>query len=206
MPDVKFSKVVLFLNCGVPLLLLAWDAYRHQLGANPLEFVTHTTGALALIFLLVSLAVTPLRKILGLPWMVKFRRMTGLYAFFYACLHLITYLWFDKFFAFGAIVKDVQKRPFIAIGMFAWLMLVPLAVTSTNNMVKRLGGKRWNRLHRLAYVAAAAGVVHYYMLVKADVRKPLLLGSILAVLLAYRILNKFLPSLTERRPVRTPVK
>jgi len=197
--DVQFSKLVVFINSAVPLTLLLWDWSRHQLGANPLEYVTHTTGTLTLLFLILSLAVTPLRKALGLPWLIQWRRMLGLFAFFYGCLHLLAYTWFDKFFAFGAIVQDVLKRPYIAIGMFGWLVLLPLAITSTNAMVKRLGGKRWNQLHRLAYVAAVAGVVHYYMLVKADVRKPVLFGAVLLLLLAYRLANKYWPALTERR-------
>ena len=199
MPDIPFIKLVVFVNCGVPLAMLGWDAYHRQLGANPLEFVTRTTGALTLIFLLLSLAVTPFRKILGLPWMIKFRRMTGLFAFFYGCLHLLTYVWFDKFFNFKAIVQDVGKRPFIALGMFAFLLLAPLAITSTNMMVKRLGGKRWNRLHKIVYVAAVAGVLHYYLLIKADVRKPLWFAAMLLLLLGYRVANKYLPSVTENK-------
>jgi methionine sulfoxide reductase heme-binding subunit len=200
--DVQFSKLVVFINSAVPLTLLLWDWSRNQLGANPLEYVTHTTGTLTLLFLLLSLAVTPLRKSLGLPWLIQWRRMLGLFAFFYGCLHLLAYTWFDKFFVFGAIVQDVLKRPYIAIGMLGWLVLLPLAITSTNAMVKRLGGKRWNRLHRLAYVAAVAGVVHYYLLVKADVRKPVLFSAVLALLLVYRLANKYWPGLTERQPAK----
>jgi sulfoxide reductase heme-binding subunit YedZ len=200
--DIRFLKVLVFLNGSVPLVLLGWDALQGQLGANPLEFVTRTTGALTLLFLLISLAVTPLRKSLGLPWMVKFRRMTGLFAFFYGCLHLLTYIWFDKYFNFPAMVHDIGKRPFIMLGMLGFFLMVPLAITSTNNMVKRLGGKRWNRLHKLVYVAAASGALHYYLLVKADVRKPLAFAAALAVFLLYRVLNKFLPRFTERRPAR----
>jgi sulfoxide reductase heme-binding subunit YedZ len=133
------QQVVVFINSAVPLTLLLWDWSQHQLGANPLEYVTHTTGTLTLLFLCLSLAVTPLRKALGLPWLIQWRRMLGLFAFFYGCLHLLAYTWFDKFFAFGAIVQDVLKRPYIAIGMFGWLVMVPLAVTSTNAMVKRPG-------------------------------------------------------------------
>lgn len=203
MPDIKFSKVVVFINSAVPFALLGWDAYHHRLGANPQEFVLHTTGTLALVFLCLSLAVTPLRKILGLPWLIQFRRMLGLFAFFYGCLHLMAYTWFDKSLKFGAIVEDTLKRPFIFLGMFAFLALVPLAITSTNKMVKRLGGRRWNRLHKLAYLAAISGVVHYYLLVKADTRIPLAFGFTLALLLGYRVLNKFLPSLTERRLSRS---
>jgi sulfoxide reductase heme-binding subunit YedZ len=200
--DVQFSKLVVFINSVVPLSLLLWDWRRGQLGANPLEYLTHTTGTLTLLFLVLSLAVTPLRKALGLPWLIQWRRTLGLFGFFYGCLHLLTYTWFDKFFAVGAIVQDVLKRPYIAIGMLGWLVMVPLAVTSTNAMIKKLGGQRWNRLHRLAYLAAVAGVVHYDMLVKADVRKPRWFGAVLAVLLAYRVANKYWPQWTQRQPAR----
>lgn len=203
MPEIKFAKLVLFINSAVPATLLAWDAYQHRLGANPQEFVLHTTGTLALVFMLLSLAVTPLRKALGLPWLAPLRRIVGLFAFFYACLHLLAYTWFDKAFNFGAIIADVVKRPYIFLGMFALLLLIPLAVTSTNKMVKRLGGQRWNRLHKAAYVAAIAGVLHYYLLVKADVRIPLAFGVVLAVLLGYRVLNKFFPQWTQRKPARS---
>lgn len=203
MPDIKFSKRLVFVNSVVPCAMLAWDAWHHRLGVNPQEFVLHTTGTLALVFLCLSLAVTPIRKALGLPWMVQLRRTLGLFAFFYGCLHLLAYTWFDKSFNLSVIVEDTLKRPFIFLGMFAFLILVPLAITSTNKMVKRLGGRRWNLLHKLAYVAAISGVIHYYLLVKADTRIPLAFGAALAVSLGYRVLNKFLPSLTERRLART---
>ncbi len=198
MPDIKFSKLVVFVNSAVPLVLLGWDAYRHRLGANPLEFATHTTGTLTLVFLLLSLTVTPLRKILGLPWLVQLRRTLGLYGFFYGCLHLLCYVWFDKAFKLGAIAQDTLKRPFIFLGMLGFLLMVPLAVTSTNKMVKRLGGQRWNRLHKLAYLAAISGVLHYYLLVKADIRLPVAFGIVLALLLGYRVLNRFFPARTQR--------
>lgn len=185
--DTRFAKLVLFVNAVVPLSLLAWDAYYHRLGANPLEFITHTTGTLTLVFLFLSLAVTPLMKLLRLPWLVRLRRMLGLFAFSYGTLHLLAYVWFDKVFDFGAVGADVVKRPFIAFGMLAFVLMVPLAVTSSNRMVKRLGGRRWKRLHSLVYVAAIAGVVHYWMLVKADVRVPLGFGVVLAILLGYRL-------------------
>ena len=204
MPDIKFAKTAVFVNAAVPISLLAWDAYHHRLGINPQEFVLHTTGTLTLVFLLLTLAVTPLRKVLGLPWMVQFRKMMGLYAFFHGCLHLLAYAWFDKGFDLRAITADTLKRPFIFVGMFAFVLMVPLAVTSTSNMVKRLGGRKWNRLHKLVFPSAIAGVVHYYMLVKADVSMPLAFGAALAVLLAYRVLNTFYPSATERRPKRSP--
>jgi sulfoxide reductase heme-binding subunit YedZ len=138
-----------------------------------------------------------------LPWLIQLRRMLGLFAFFYGCLHLLAYTWFDKAFKFGAIVEDTLKRPFIFLGMLAFLLLFPLAITSTNKMVKRLGGKRWNRLHRLAYVAGISGVLHYYLLVKADTLIPVGFGIAIAILLGYRLLNKFFPSWTQRIPARS---
>lgn len=202
MKDIGFAKIIVFVNSAVPLALLGWDAYKNDLGANPLEFVTHTTGTLTLVFLLISLAVTPLRKTLGQPWMIKLRRMTGLFAFFYGCLHLMTYLWFDKFFDFAEIGRDTVKRPFITLGMAGFFLMLPLAVTSTNSMVKRMGGKRWARLHRLVYVAAIAGVVHYWMLVKADTTIPMAFGAALAVLLIYRALAMLFPRALHRAPAR----
>jgi len=205
LPDIKFVKLVVFMNASVPIALLARDAYFHELGANPLEFVTHTTGMLALIFLMLSLAVTPMRKATGQPWLIKLRRMLGLFAFFYGSLHLFAFVWFDKSFSIRAIIDDTLKRPFILLGMLGFVLMVPLAITSTNKMVKRLGGERWNRLHRAVYFAAAAGVLHYYLLVKADTRIPIAFGVVLAVLLGYRALNKYFPSITERAPARRSV-
>lgn len=202
MKDTRFAQFVIFVNSAVPLGLLGWDAYNHRLGANPYEFATRTTGVLTLVFLLLSLSVTPLRKALGLPWMIKFRRLLGLYAFFYGCVHLLTYVWFDKVFGFRLIGEDIVKRPFITVGMASLVLLVPLALTSTQKSVKRLGGKRWNLIHRLAYLSAIGGVIHYYMLVKADTREPILFGVVVAVLLGYRVLNKYLPHMTERTPSR----
>src|SRR6266576_1011583 len=143
MKDTRFAKLVLLVNGLVPLVLLWWDVYRKQVGANPLEFVTRTTGMLTLVFLLISLAVTPARRITGLNWLTRFRRMLGLFAFFYGSLHLITYVAFDRFFHLTTVPGDVIKRPFIAIGMAAFFFMLPLAITSTDKMVKRLGGKRW---------------------------------------------------------------
>ena len=188
MKDIKFGKVLVFVNCLVPLALLGWDWWHARLGANPLEFVTHTTGTLTLIFLLLTLLVTPARKLTGAQWLIKFRRTLGLYAFFYGLLHLTTYVWFDKVFNLSAVVEDVWRRPFIAVGMLGFLLMIPLAVTSTNRMIKRLGGKRWARLHQLIYVSAVAGVLHFYLLVKADTSRPIVFGAILALLLGYRAL------------------
>jgi sulfoxide reductase heme-binding subunit YedZ len=191
--DTKFSKLLLFINALVPLGLLFWDLYHKQVGANPLEFVTRTTGMLTLLFLVITIAVTPVRKVTGLNWLVKFRRMLGLYAFFYGSLHLLTYVWFDRFFNVRSMVGDILQRPFIAVGMTAFFLMVPLAITSTNKMVKRLGGKRWVKLHRLVYLSGVGGVVHYWMLVKSDTRLPLTFGFVLLLLLAYRIFIKFFP-------------
>ncbi len=187
MNDVKFNKIVIFINSLVPLALLAWDALFGRIGANPIEFFLRTTGILTLVFLFITLSVTPLRKYYGWNQLVKFRRMLGLYAFFYGFLHLVTYSIFDKSLSFSAIVGDVWERPFIAVGMISFFLLIPLAITSTNGMIKRLGGKNWQKLHRLTYVAAIGGVVHFWMIVKSDLTYPILFGLILAILLGYRI-------------------
>lgn len=191
MKDPRFAKLVLLINGLVPLALLLWDVWHKQVGANPLEFVTRTTGMLTLVFLLITLAVSPLRRITGLNWLIKFRRMLGLFAFFYGSLHLLTYVAFDRFFRFWTIPGDVAGRRFIAVGVAAFLLLVPLAITSTDAMVKRLGGKRWANLHRLVYAAAILGVLHFYMLVKSDVTQPLTFAFLLAVLLGFRIFAKY---------------
>src|SRR5437762_3864643 len=191
MKDTRFFKVVLFINGLVPLALLLWDWWHKRVGANPLEFVTRTTGMLTLVFLTISLAVTPLRRVTGANWLVKFRRMLGLYAFVYGFLHLMTYVAFDRFFKLTTIPGDVAQRPFIAVGTAAFFLLAPLALTSTKSMVRRLGGKNWQRLHRLTYLAGLGGVLHYWMLVKADRRIPLTFGFLLFVLLGYRLIAKY---------------
>ena len=187
MTDVKFNKLLIFLNALIPLALLAYDGFRGQLGANPVEFFIRTTGVLTLTFLLITLAVTPLRKLLNWNEAIKYRRMLGLFAFFYGCLHLSSYFIFDRGLSLKSTVADVVERPFITVGMAAYLMMVPLAVTSTNGMVKRLGGKRWQRLHRLIYLIAPLGAIQFYMLVKSDVFYPASFGLVAAVLLIYRI-------------------
>jgi sulfoxide reductase heme-binding subunit YedZ len=191
---ITFPKAVVFINSLIPLVLLLWDLYRQRVGPNPLEFATRTTGMLTLIFLGLTVAITPLRQIFGLNSLVKYRRMIGLFAFFYGSLHLLTYVWFDRLFNLVSMVKDVAQRPFILVGMIAFLLMVPLAITSTNKMVKRLGGKRWARLHRLVYLAAIAGVLHFWMLVKSDYRLPLTFAFIVLFLLGYRLLVKYFPS------------
>lgn len=191
---MTYPKLVIFINALVPLVLLLWDVYHQRVGPNPLEFATRTTGMLTLIFLSVTVAITPLRKIFGANSLVKYRRMLGLFAFFYGALHLLTYVWFDRLFNLLSVGQDVVRRPFILLGMIAFVLMLPLAITSTNKMIKRLGGKRWARLHRLVYLAAIAGVVHFWMLVKSDTRLPLTFGFILLFLLGYRLFAKYAPS------------
>jgi sulfoxide reductase heme-binding subunit YedZ len=193
MKDVRFTKFLLFTNALVPLGLLLWDVIRKRVGVNPGEFMTRTTGIMTLVFLMITLAVTPVRKILGLNWLIKFRRMLGLFAFFYGFLHLLTYIWFDRYFNLRSIPKDVVSRPFIAFGMTAFFLMLPLAITSTNKMVKRLGGKRWSKLHKLIYIAGTAGAVHFWLFVKSDTRLPVTFGFILLLLLGHRLLVKFYP-------------
>ena len=200
MKEIKFYKIVVFINSLVPLALMSWDWYQGKLGANPVEFLTRTTGMLTLVFLLISLAVTPLRKITGRQWLIQFRRLLGLYAFFYGFLHLLTYIWFDRTFNLKSTVADIYARPFSAVGMFSFFLLIPLAITSTKGWIKRLGGKRWARLHKLAYVAAAGGVIHFWMLVKSDTRLPIRFAFVLALLLGSRIVIK---QLKQKTPART---
>jgi len=197
MADVRFLKVVIFVNSLIPLVLLLWDLYRKRAGPNPLQFATTTTGMLTLIFLSLTVAITPLRKIFGINSLVKLRRMLGLFAFFYGSLHLLTYIWFDRGFNLISVGPDVVKRPFILAGMLAFLMMVPLAITSTDRMVKRLGGKRWAKLHRLVYLSVVAAVVHFWMLVKSDTSLPLTFGFIVLFLLGYRLLTKYMPAETN---------
>src|SRR5438132_5279165 len=159
MKDTRFAKLLLLSNGLVPLTLLLWDVYHKRVGANPLEFVTRTTGMLTLVFLLIALTISPLRRITGLNWLIRFRRMLGLFAFFYGSLHLMTYIAFDRFFHLTTVPIDVVKRPFIAIAMTAFFLMAPLAITSTDKMVKRLGGKRWARLHRVVYASGVLGEI-----------------------------------------------
>jgi sulfoxide reductase heme-binding subunit YedZ len=185
--DTRFHRQLVLFNGLLPALLLLVDAWRGQLGANPVEFVTRCTGVLCLIFLVLGLMVTPLRKIYGWNWLLKQRRLIGLLAFFYGTAHLVTYIAFDRDWQLGTVAADIIKRPFIAIGMFSLGLMVPLAITSTNAMIKRLGGKRWGQLHRLTYVVAIGGVVHYYLIVKSDITYPALFGFAVAVLLGWRV-------------------
>jgi len=191
--NVRRLKPAVFLACLLPLARLGWKAYNASLGANPIEVITHSTGDWTIIFLLITLAVTPLRRVTRQPWLIRFRRMFGLFAFFYGALHFLTYIWLDKFFDLHEMLADVAKRKFITVGFTGLLLLIPLALTSTAGWIRRLGGKRWQALHRLIYFAATAGVIHYYWLVKADKRKPLEYAAILAVLMAYRVVVWAIP-------------
>jgi sulfoxide reductase heme-binding subunit YedZ len=189
--DLRFAKLLVLVNCAVPAALLGWDAWHHQLGANPVNFAILTTGLMALIFLLLTLLVTPLRKITGLNWIIFSRRTLGLYAFFYALLHFLIFFFLDRQGSIPGTLSEMIKRKYLIVGGIGLFVMIPLAVTSTNAMIKRLGGKRWRALHRLAYVAAIAGVIHYYMQVKADVRQPLAFAAVLAILLGWRLVDNW---------------
>ena len=183
----RIFKPVVFLACLAPAVWLACAAFTDRLGANPLAEITNTTGLWTLRLLCVTLAISPLRRITGWNSLIRFRRMLGIFAFFYAVLHFIRYIWLDQVFDFGGMLADVRKRPFITAGFLGFVVLIPLAVTSTQKWIERLGGKRWQMLHRLIYVSAAAGVIHYLWLVKLDTRRPLAYGAVLAVLLGFRV-------------------
>ena len=189
---IVLLKVIVWALCLSPVTLLAWKATHDELGANPLSEVTLATGHWTLYLLLTSLAISPLRKITGINWLIRFRRLIGLFAFFYGCLHLTTYLWFDKFFDLHEIVKDIYKRPFITAGMTAWTLMLPLALTSTAASIRWLGGKRWQTVHRLVYASAIAGVVHFWWLVKRDLTRPEMMAAILTLLLGVRVVDHFL--------------
>lgn len=193
----SWIKPALFIACLIPFAQLAYGFYTDDLTANPIEYITRFTGSWALIILITSLAVTPLRKILGWNALIKYRRMLGLFAFFYAVLHFLTYMVLDHFFDFQAIVKDIFKRPYVTAGFTSLVLMIPLALTSTAAMIRRLG-KRWQQLHRLVYIAAAAGVLHFYWLVKSDIRRPAQYGAVLALLLGVRLVYAFLPRASQR--------
>jgi sulfoxide reductase heme-binding subunit YedZ len=183
----RWTKVALFLICLIPFGILVWRSLKGELGANPVEFLQHATGDWTLRFLIFTLCITPFRKLFKLPDLIRFRRMLGLFAFFYVCLHFLTYLGPDQSFDLSAMWKDVAKRPFITVGFLGFVLLIPLAITSTAGWIRRLGGKRWQMLHRAIYVSAVAGVIHYYWLVKSDVRKPLFYGALVGILLLWRV-------------------
>lgn len=184
--EIQFIRLLVLLNSAVPAALLAWDALRGELGANPINFAIRTTGMLALIFLVLTLAVTPLVRLAGWNWFTPNRRVLGLYAFFYALAHFLIFFSLDRELSLSGTLSEMALRPYLGVGSLGLLLMVPLAVTSTNRMIQRLGTSRWKQLHRLTYVAAIAGVAHYGMLVKADLRWPLVFAALLAGLLGWR--------------------
>ena len=202
----KWTKVAVFVSCLVPLGILVREGFTSGLGANPVEALEHGFGDWTLRFLLVTLSITPLRKLLQVPSLIKFRRMMGLFAFFYGCAHFTTYLWLDKFFNLHEILLDVAKRKYITVGFTGFVLLIPLALTSTAGWIRRLGGKRWLALHRLIYAAAIAGVIHYLWLVKADIRKPLQYAFVLSLLLGYRLVVWALPRINSRKVAALPAR
>jgi methionine sulfoxide reductase heme-binding subunit len=183
----RLGKVLLFAASLVPLALVGADALGGRLGANPIETILNRFGFWTLTFVMLALVPTPLQSLFGWKWLAPYRRMVGLFAFFYGFLHLATYVGVDQFFDWKAIAADVVKRKFITIGMLAFALLVPLALTSTNAAVRRLGYVRWKRLHRLVYLAAVCGVVHFVWRVKADLREPLIFAAVLTLLLGLRV-------------------
>ncbi|MBM4260275.1 MAG: sulfoxide reductase heme-binding subunit YedZ [Deltaproteobacteria bacterium] len=189
--SVSKLKPIVFLACLIPLGQLVHRFYSDDLGANPIETLTKFTGSWALFILLASLAVTPLRRLTGWHDLIKLRRMLGLFAFFYATLHFANFLVLDHFFDWKRIGQDIVKRPYVTAGFTALMLMVPLAMTSTAEMIRRLG-KRWQQLHRLVYVAATLGVLHFYWLVKSDITRPAQYAIVLAVLLGYRIAAKLM--------------
>jgi sulfoxide reductase heme-binding subunit YedZ len=202
---LRYLKPVIFLACLIPLGRLVWRGFHAGLGANPIEAITHGTGDWTLTFLLVTLSISPLRKLTRQYWLIGLRRMLGLFAFFYGTLHLMTWLWLDKFFDVHEMLADIIKRRFITAGMTAFALMIPLALTSTKWSIRKLGGKRWQVLHRLIYFSAMAGVIHYIWLVKADLRKPLEYAAVLGVLLLYRLIVWAGEKMRESSPARTKV-
>jgi methionine sulfoxide reductase heme-binding subunit len=184
---IKWIKVPVFLLCLVPLANLVWKGFHRDLTANPLEYIRNSTGFWTLTLLCITLSVTPLRRLLRRNELIRFRRMLGLFAFFYGVLHFITYIWFEESFDFGAMIQDVYQRPFITAGFIAFVLMIPLALTSTSGMVRRLGGRRWQLLHRAIYISAIAGVVHFWWKVKSDVTIPERFAVVVAILLGYRL-------------------
>lgn len=195
----RVIKPAIFLVCLLPFVLLVFNFITENLSANPLDDITDETGTWTLRFIVITLCMTPLRRITGWSGFTQLRRMVGLYAFFYGSLHFFTYLFFDKFFEWSEIVADIPKRPFILVGFLSFSLMIPLAITSTDRLTKWIGGKRWNALHRLIYVTAIGGTVHYLWLVKADIQRPLTYGAIIAILLGYRLWYYLVPKLKAFR-------
>lgn len=203
---VQRTKWLLVVLGMIPLARLIAGFPLGWLGANPIEFITRSTGTWTLVGLAVTLAITPLRKWLNWPWLIRLRRTAGLLAFFYACLHFTTYIWFDRFFDVEDILKDIIKRPFITVGFAAFVLLIPLAATSKNSIIKKLGAKLWQRIHYLIYLIAILAVIHYWWLVKKDLTQPIIYACVIAVLLGARLIWKLrsmsstAPPLVTKRP------
>jgi len=201
--SVGFIKTLVFLLALFPLIKLGYAAFIDMLGANPIEKITRTTGYWTLTFLLITLTATPLKRLSGWNWLIRLRRMLGLFAFFYGSMHFLTYLVLDQFFDWDAILKDIVKRPYITVGFPSFVLMIPLAITSTDAMIRRLGGKRWRLLHRLVYLCAIGGVVHYWWLVKKDLTNPITFALLLALLFGIRLIYAY-ASLQKQRQTNRP--
>lgn len=197
--QTRWLKAAIFPLCLLPLANLVRKGVMGMLGANPIEVITRSTGIWILIFLLITLSVTPVRKLSGQLWLINFRRMFGLFAFFYGCLHFMTYIWLDQWFNLHSMIKDVYKRPFITAGFTGFVLMIPLALTSTRRMIQRLGGRRWQWLHRLIYMSAIAGATHFLWLVKKDISRPVTCAMILGLLMAYRLVAWAIPAFRSRQ-------
>jgi len=201
--SVGFIKTLVFLLALFPLIKLGYAAFIDMLGANPIEKITRTTGYWTLTFLLITLTATPLKRLSGWNWLIRLRRMLGLFAFFYGSMHFLTYLVLDQFFDWDAILKDIVKRPYITVGFPSFVLMIPLAITSTDAMIRRLGGKRWRLLHRLVYLCAIGGVVHYWWLVKKDLTNPITFAVLLALLFGIRLIYGY-ASLQKQKQTNSP--
>jgi sulfoxide reductase heme-binding subunit YedZ len=197
---IAVVKSIIWVACLAPLFRLVWKGLAGRLGANPIEFITLSTGTWTLVCLLTTLAITPLRRLTGQSWLIRLRRLVGLFAFFYGTLHFITYIWLDKFFDVPDMIKDVMKRPFITAGFLAFLLLIPLAATSTAGAIRWMGGRKWQLLHRLIYISGVSAVVHFWWKVKADVREPAIYAAVLAVLLGIRLVFRIHAKLSRPGP------
>ena len=198
---IKRIKPIVFVLCGIPAGLLVFDIFTGNISADPIEDLTRVTGVWGLRLILLTLAITPLRQITGINQLILLRRMLGVYAFFYIVLHFLTWFVVDNFFDFQRIIEDIIERYYILFGSLAFLMMIPLAITSTNGMVRRLGGKRWTKLHKLVYILSILGVLHFYLQVKADITEPVIYAVILAVLLGYRVWKSRQPA--SNKPARS---
>jgi sulfoxide reductase heme-binding subunit YedZ len=202
----KWTKAVVFLICLIPAGILIWDAFTGNLSSNPTQFLEHATGDWTLRFVALTLCITPFRKILNQPQLIRFRKMLGLFAFFYGCCHLSVYLTFDQVFDIHGIWADVIKRKYITVGFLAFVLMIPLAITSTAGMIRRMGNRKWTILHRAIYITAIAGVIHFYWLVKSDIHLPLEYAAVMAALLGWRIYDHYTKAPRPAAAVRPVAK